>query len=189
MKKWVIVMFVLLAIFVAGCSSSEDDGSTTNTNSQVTDNQNVVQHADDVAGNTGLTADETNKQMDLVDDCEFLNASDVKAICGSDVSMTKDDEIYGPCTFSFTNDANHKLKMIYYPYPPDDSKDRMYNYCLTNGDKVDDFICADSDNNVYVYGDYYSISLGQEMNYASNPVCSLGQLKELGKLVKKRIYS
>lgn len=174
-------MFVLLVLFVAGCSSAKDDGSTTDNNLQKIDSNEKVAQTDNSA------SVKTNRQMDLVKNCDFLNASDIAKICGTNVKMTKRDAIFGPCTFSFTNSADHDLGLIYYQYPPSDSKERAYNYCLSKGEKVDEFICAD-ENNVYVFGDYYSISLGHSMEYSSDIVCSTEQIKELGKLVKQRIY-
>lgn len=181
MKKWFIIIFVIFLVFIAGCSGAKKDGSTTNNDLQKIDSNEHVAQTDNSA------SDKTDRQMDLVKNCDFLNASDIAEICGSDVNMTKKDTIFGPCTFSFTNSADHDLGLIYYQYPPSDSKERSYEYCLSKGEKVDEFICAD-ENNVYVFGDYYSISLGHSMEYSSDIVCSFEQIKELGKLVKQRIY-
>lgn len=182
MRKIVFMIFMVsIVLIVAGCNNSND--GFVNSTADELNNKNVTSDVNDGVDSI------KDKQMKLVANCDFLNESEVSTICGSDVSMTKDDEIYGPCTFTFANKDDHHLKLIYYAYPSTDNKERLYNYCLGEGEKVDDFVCADSSNNVYVYGDYYSISLGQEMEYSFSPVCSFENIKKLGKLVKSKIYS
>lgn len=181
-----IVFFLLIVLFVAGCSSHSNEPKIPKTGDVLGSAQN-----NSASGATQAVDNRDNNQMKLVKNCDFLTAQDVQSICGSDVKMTKDDEIFGPCTFRFENNQSHALRLIYYAYPPTDSKDRIYNYCINQkgAEKPEEFICATPDDkSVYVYGDYYSITLGEEYDYPTDKVCKYNQIKELGKLVKKRIY-
>lgn len=195
MKKWVIVMFVLLVLFVAGCSNAKDNGSTTDNNLQKINSNEKVAQTDNSAGNDlqdSALDKQNSKQMKLAKTCDFLTVSDIKDVCGSDVNMTKDPDYMGPCSLRFTNSADHTFRLIYYEYPPTDSKERSYNYCIRpdgGGEETQEFICVTpEDENVYVFGDYYSITLGMDYKYPNDNVCNFEQTKELGKLVKQRIY-
>lgn len=185
MKNVMIVLFLLTALFVAGCGNNSAEPKAGNVL------EGFAQGDNSATGQTQGVDMSDNNQMKLVKNCDFLTAQDVKTICGSDVTMTKEDEMYGPCTFRFENDQEHALRLIYYAYPANDNKDRIYNYCISQegAEEPEEFVCATPDDKgVYVYGDYYSITLGEEYDYPTDKVCEYEQIKELGKLVKKRIY-
>jgi len=185
MKSLTMMIFLLVILFVAGCSSNSSEP-------KAGDSLKGFAQADNSANKETQKVDmRDSNQLKLVENCDFLTEQEVKTICGSDVKMTKEDEIYGPCTFRFENDEGHALRLIYYAYPPTDSKERGYNYCIgKEGSEVpEEFICATPDDkSVYVYGDYYSISLGEEYDYPTGKVCEYEKIKELGKLVKSKIY-
>lgn len=185
MKKLTIILFLLIILLVAGCSSKSSEP-------KVGDTLEGFGRVDNSADETPQEIDtRDSNQLKFVETCDFLSALDVQTICGTDVKMTKLDEMYGPCTFRFENDEEHFLRLIYYAYPPTDTKERGYNYCIDGqgGEEFVEFVCATPDDkNVYVFGDYYSISLGEEYDYPTGNVCEYEQIKELGKFVKEKIY-
>ncbi len=172
LKKILFVGFLLLAlVFITACHSSND----------LNDDKNISLLPPPPPP---PPATQTNHQMNLVAQCQFLNASDVATACQTPVTMEKKDTMYGPCTFDFVDDQENSVSFIYYQYPADDNKSRSLNYCLTKGEKVSNSVCG-SDGSIYVFGDYYSLSLGNSLG----TICSYEQLKTLGRLLEKRVYS
>ena len=151
-----------------------------------TSDKTTTEQNDEDGMQTSDTYEDTGNdvQMKLVSNCGFLSANDIAAECGAAVSTYKKGSEFGPCTFDFTDEDDNTISFIYYAYPATDNKDRIYSYTLSTGcEKVDDFVCL-QEGSVYVFGDKYSLSLGNSLG----TVCSDEQLKNLGVLMKKRIY-
>lgn len=180
---FIVLMILIVLIFTTGCNDKSDDlipGMVLDEFAQKPDEAEEV-----------IIDERDSSQLGFVDDCDFLSASDVKTICNTDVKMIKLDEMYGVCTFRFDNGKDHYLRFSYNNYGSSDNKERGYNYCLSGQDGVEitEFVCATpSDKNVYVFGDYYALSLGEEYDYAMDKVCTFDQIKELGVLLKEKIY-
>ncbi len=185
MKKILLIGLLLVLIVTAGCANHNNK---TSTNNNKVNNISLKNNQENTNSNTNSEENE-NHQMTFVKDCSFVNASEVKAQCGVDVSLQQDDpSIYGPCSLHFEDENGNRLGMIYYQYPSPDDKEIMYNHCLENGEKINDFICADDDGNFYVFADKYSLSFGNE-EWTNGNVCSPENLKKLVKEVGEKIYS
>lgn len=185
MKKLTMILFLLIILVITGCGDKS-------TGLKPGDTLEGFGRVDDSVGEKPQEVDtRDSNQLKLVESCDFLSALDVQTICGTDVVMTKLDEMYGPCTFRFENEQQNFLRLTYYAYPETDTKERGYNYCVNDegSEEFEEFICVTpGSKNVYVFADYYSISLGEEYDYPNNKVCEYEQIKELGKFVKEKIY-
>lgn len=186
MKNISLAVLIVAVLLISGCVQHADVKEGKDNTVKSIDQQKPEEKAGSEQDETDKTKE---KQMALVKGCKFLNSSDIKKICGSDVKETHLSTTYGPCTFEFEGKSGQVLKMIYYQYAQSDSKESMYDYCISKGEEAEKFVCAQAeDSSVYVFGDYYSISLG-DTSVGEQKICSFEQVKDLGKLVKSRIYS
>ena len=185
MNKYSTIIFLITLLILTGCSNKSDElvpGTVLEGFAQTPSEPEEV-----------VVDERDSAQLRFVETCDFLSASDVMEVCNTEVEIIQlDESLYGPCTFRFDNGDQHYLRFIYNGYAPSDNKERGYSYCLSGqeGEEVTEFVCATpADKNVYVFGDYYAISLGEEYDYQVDKVCTFSQIQELGVLLKEKIYS